>query len=65
MYLSRDELEYFANEELRVYRNRCGEAARWKTDPIMLAGEVMGLNVEYHRLSPDYDVLGVTTGTAW
>ena len=62
-YLSRIDLEQIGQRVTKAYCQLPGirSPSVLKVDIAALAREVIGLNVEYHRLSPDRRILGVTS----
>lgn len=62
MYLSRDEMEAISERVLKAYEKLPSQAGGPMTaiDPEALASELLGIKVEYHRLSKYGSVLGLT-----
>lgn len=62
-YLSRQGIEQIGERVIKVYRNLPDnkKSTPYRVDLIKLIEEVLKVNLEYHHLSLDGTVLGVTT----
>lgn len=62
-YLSRQGIEQIGERVIKAYRNLPDnkKSTLYRVDPIKLIEEVLKVNLEYHHLSLDGAVLGVTT----
>ncbi len=66
--LSRKDLKNIADRVLRAYQELPSlKGAEWyKVDPVIMAEELLGINVEHIHLSLDRSILGMTAyGNAW
>lgn len=62
MYLSKEELEAISNRVLKAYKKLPSQATSPTSviDPEILATELLGIKIEYHRLSRHGSILGLT-----
>lgn len=62
MYLSKEELEAISNRVLRAYKKLPSQVGKPTSaiDPEILAKELLGISIEYHKLSRRGTILGLT-----
>ena len=62
-YLSRGSIEKIARKAVSAYQRLPGWEGekQFRVDPEVFAGDLLGLSMAYHRLSPDGSILGATT----
>lgn len=62
-YLSREDIEIISRKITDAYRDLPQNRGKtlYCVDPDVIISDVLGLSVEYHHLSPDRRVLGLTT----
>lgn len=61
-YLTRNDIEQIAQRAVSAYQRLPGWEGeeQFRVDPEVFAGDLMGLSMAYHRLSPDGSILGAT-----